>query len=141
MIRNLTKMTLVSATPFHAISFPNRLRGMIGRKFSAFDAMVFPRCSSVHTFFMGIPLDLVFLSGDSRVLKTVSDARPWRPCFRCSGAKSVVELPSGTVARTGTEPGDQYDLSMELDEGTRKVWNEIYKKRGMENIAVPMGEK
>lgn len=134
-------MTIVSATPVHAQSFPVRLRGMIGRNFSNFDAMVFPRCSSVHTFFMSIPLDLVFLSGDGRVLKTVSDAQPWRPCFRCPGAKTVVELPEGTVMRTETQPGDQCDLNMEMDEGMRKIWNEIYKKHGVENIAVPMGEK
>ena len=141
MIRNLTKMKLVSAEPFNALSFSNRLRGMIGRDFSSFDAMIFPKCSSVHTFFMAFPLDLVFLSGENRVLKTVPYAKPWRPCFRCPGSRTVVELPAGTVERTGTQPGDQYDLSMELDEGTRKVWDEIYKKRGMENIAVPMGEK
>lgn len=141
MIRNLTKMKLVSAAPFSARTFPDRLRGMIGRNFSGFDAMIFPRCSSVHTFFMAFPLDLVFLSGEGRVLKTVPGARPWRPCFRCAGAKTVVELPEGMVERSATTPGDQYDLSMELDEETKKVWDEIYKKNGVENIAVPMGEK
>ena len=141
MIRTLTKMKIVSAAPYSALSFHDRLRGMIGRDFSSFDAMIFPRCSSVHTFFMSFPLDLVFLSGDGQVLKTVSSARPWRPCFRCPGAKTVLELPEGTVSRSGTSPGDRCDLNMEPDGETRKVWDEICKKRGMENAAVPMGEK
>lgn len=141
MIRNLTKMKLVSAVPFTAVTFSDRLRGMIGRRFSSFDAMIFPRCGSVHTFFMTIPLDLVFLSGEGRVLRTVSGARPWRPCFRCAGAKTVVELPEGALKRSETSPGDRYDLNMEPDEETKKVWNEIYGKNEVENIAVPMGEK
>lgn len=141
MIRNLTKMKLVSAAPLNALTFPVRLRGMIGRNFSNFDAMIFPRCASVHTFFMSFPLDLVFLSGEGKVLKTVTGARPWRPCFRCPGAKTVVELPEGTVERTETMPGDRYDLNMEPDEATREVWDGIYKKSGMERAAVPMGEK
>ena len=141
MIRNLTKMKLVSAAPFSAQTFSDRLRGMIGRKFTGFDAMIFPRCSSVHTFFMSFPLDLVFLSGEGRVLKTVPGARPWRPCFRCPGAKTVVELPDGTLNRSDTTDGDQFDLNMAPDEETKKVWDEIYKNNEVENIAVPMGEK
>ena len=141
MIRNLTKMKIVSEAPFSALSFRDRLRGMIGRKFSSFDAMIFPRCGSVHTFFMTIPLDLVFLSGEGRVLKTVSGARPWRPCFRCAGAKTVVELPEGALARSETAPGDRFDLNMEPDKETKKVWDGIYGKNEVENIAVSLGEK
>lgn len=141
MIRNLTKMKLVSAAPFRAVTFPDRLRGMIGRRFTSFDAMIFPRCASVHTFFMAYPLDLVFLSAEGRVLKTVPGARPWRPCFRCAGAETVVELPEGTLERSETTAGDRYDLNMEPDEEMKKVWEKVYEKNGAENIAVPMGEK
>ena len=53
----------------------------------------------------------------------------------------MVELPEGTLARSETAPGDRYDLNMELDEETKKVWDGIYRKGEVENIAVPMGEK
>ena len=63
-------------------------------------------CSSVHMFFMRIPLDIVYLDKDLRVVKAVSNLKPWR-ISAARGAKTVLELPIGTIARTGTAAGDQ----------------------------------
>ncbi len=64
-------------------------------------------CSSVHMFFMRIPLDVVYLDAGMRVVKTVPNLKPWRISFGAKGAKSVLELPAGTIQRSRTEPGDQ----------------------------------
>ena len=115
MIRNLTRKTVLSYRTFQATSFGDRLRGMIGRDFAqnGFEAMVFPSCSSIHTFFMTFPIDVVFLGADNTVLKTHPGCRPWRPVVRCRGAQSVIELPAGALAHTGTLPGDRLDLNAE----------------------------
>ena len=115
MIRNLTRKTVLSYRTFHATSFGDRLRGMIGRDFERndFDAMVFSSCSSIHTCFMSIPIDVLFLGADNTVLKTCPDCRPWRPAIWCKGGKSVIELPAGALAHTGTLPGDRLDLNAE----------------------------
>lgn len=63
-------------------------------------------CESVHTFFMRFPIDLVYLTRDHRVRKTRPAVKPWR-MSACLPAHSVLELPAGTVADTGTQKGDQ----------------------------------
>lgn len=115
MIRNLTRKTVLSYRTFQAVSFSDRLRGMIGRPFEqiGIDAMVFPSCSSIHTCFMTFPIDVIFLGMENTVLKTCPDCRPWRFAVWCRGALSVIELPSGALAHTGTMPGDRLDLNAE----------------------------
>ena len=106
---------MLSYRTFHAVSFGDRLRGMIGRPFEqiGIDAMVFPSCSAIHTFFMTFPIDVIFLGAENTVLKTCPGCRPWRPFIRCRGAQSVIELPAGALAHTGTLPGDRLDLNAE----------------------------
>jgi len=115
MIRNLTRQTVLSYRTFQAVSFCDRLRGLIGRRFERIgaDAMVFPSCSAIHTFFMTFPIDVIFLGADNTVLATHPGCRPWRPAVRCRGALSVIELPEGALVHTGTLPGDRLDLNAE----------------------------
>ncbi len=63
-------------------------------------------CQSVHTFFMKFAIDLVYLDKRRRVRKVCHAVRPWR-ASACLVAHSVLELPAGSVAPTGTEVGDQ----------------------------------
>ena len=109
MITNLTRQTTVARTPVSATTFFPRLRGMIGRRFAGFDAMVFPRCDGVHTCFMGIDLDLVYVDRDGQVCAICAGLRPWR-MHRAAGAATVIELPAGALAASGTQPGDRLDL-------------------------------
>ena len=81
--------------------------GLLGRKALADDeGLHIVPCGSVHMFFMRFPLDIVYLDRDLRVVKTVERLKPWR-VSAARGAKSVLELPAGTIARTRTERGDQ----------------------------------
>jgi Uncharacterized ACR, COG1430 len=48
-------------------------------------------CSSIHTFFMAYPIDVLFLSSDGVVLKIVSGLKPWRMAW-CKGATAVLEM-------------------------------------------------
>lgn len=115
MIRNLTRQTVLSYRTFQAVSYCDRLRGMIGRPFdqAGIDAMVFPSCSSIHTCFMTFPIDVVFLGTDNTVLETYPELRPWRFAVWCRKAQSVIEFPAGALAHTGTMPGDRLDLNAE----------------------------
>ena len=96
----------------------NEVRGMIGRDFSRFDAMVFRRCSAVHTFFMSMELDIVFAGCNNTVLKTVERVRPWRFCVRCPEAYFTIELPAGAIERSLTQVGDTLDLYAGLTDDT-----------------------
>lgn len=57
-------------------------------------------------FFMRFAIDAVFLGADGRVVRTAERLRPWTPATWARGARDVLELPAGTVARTGTQAGD-----------------------------------
>ena len=108
---NRTKKNILAEKPWTARSFAIRARGMIGRKFDSFDAMIFPRCPAVHTFFMSMPIDIVFLSSENRILALYHNVKPWKACIRCAGASQTIELPAGTLQRTGAECDDLLDLN------------------------------
>lgn len=62
-------------------------------------------CNSIHMFFMRFPLDVAFLDRDGRVLRVLHGIRPWRVSSIVRGARSVLELPAGTLSAAGVEPG------------------------------------
>ena len=76
MIVNQNRNTTIACKPFHAVRLWDRTRGMIGREFGeAFDAMVFSACNAIHTFFMKIPLDVLFLNRENTVVAQRSSLR------------------------------------------------------------------
>jgi uncharacterized protein len=82
-----------------------RMRGLLGRSgLEEGEGLLLRRASSIHTFFMRFPIDAVFLGRAGEVLKVAENLAPWRAA-RCSGARSVLELPAGESARRGLEPG------------------------------------
>ena len=133
MIINRTKKNILAKNAWTALSFAIRARGMIGRKFDSFDAMIFPRCPAVHTFFMSMPIDIVFLSGENKIMALYHKVKPWKACIRCTGAYLTIELPAGTLQRTGTECGDSLELN-DLQEV-------IQHTNGQTAESAPMGEQ
>ena len=85
---------------------PERMRGLLGRgELQPGGGMLLERCSSIHTFFMKFPLDLIFLDAGFSVRKTVRNLSPWRMAMSL-GAKYTVELPAGTLERVPVGRGD-----------------------------------
>jgi len=85
----------------------SRLRGLLGRgTLPEGEALVIDPCASIHTFFMRFPIDVAFLTRDLRVVRAILDLKPWRATRLYREAAMVVELPEGTLARTGTREGD-----------------------------------
>lgn len=119
MIFNLDTQRYLARFPRTALSVPDRMRGMIGRRFSPeFDGLVFPRCGAIHMLFMSIPLDVLFLDREGKVLAAFPDLRPWRLYAGCRGAATTVELPTGTIAASGTEAGHFVNLNCSLSTET-----------------------
>lgn len=90
-----------------ARNFSERFIGLMGRADLPFgQGLHLVPCNSVHTFFMRIPIDLVFLDEGGRVLKAVSELPPWRATPPIFKARSVLELPAGVLLGSGTSEGD-----------------------------------
>jgi uncharacterized membrane protein (UPF0127 family) len=66
-------------------------------------------CESVHSFFMKFTIDVLYLDRKHRVKKIRPEMTPWR-MSACLTAHSVLELPAGTIAGTGTQAGDQLEI-------------------------------
>jgi uncharacterized membrane protein (UPF0127 family) len=69
-------------------------------------------CEAIHTFGMKFSIDVAFLSKRRKVLKVRQDMPRRRMAF-CIRAHSVLELPTGVLERTGTQPGDQLEFEAE----------------------------
>jgi len=54
-------------------------------------------CNSIHMFFMRFAIDVLFLDREGRVKRVLLRLRPWRVSPIVFGARTVVELPAGTL--------------------------------------------
>ncbi|MBN1781049.1 DUF192 domain-containing protein [bacterium] len=72
-------------------------------------------CSSIHTFGMKYPIDVLFLDREQRIVRICREVGPNRTCKAPAGARSVVELAPGTANRFSN--GDILKLH---DEGSHK---------------------
>jgi uncharacterized membrane protein (UPF0127 family) len=82
-----------------------RMRGLLGRpRLASGEGLLLRPASSIHTWFMRYPIDVVFVDEDLVVQKVTEHLRPWRFSAH-RGARAVVELPSGEAAQRGVEPG------------------------------------
>ena len=86
------------------------MRGLLGRRgLERDEGLLLRPASSVHTFFMRFPIDVVFLGRDGDVLKIAPSLAPWRTAG-ARGAKSIVELPAGEAERRGLRTGDRLEV-------------------------------
>ena len=81
-----------------ADNYFSRLRGLIGRPpMTTGEAMWIIPCQQVHTHFMKVPLDIVFLDRGHTVLHIEHNMRPWKLSPWIRQARSVLELPPGST--------------------------------------------
>ena len=73
--------------------------------------IIFPEWS-IHTLFMRIPIDVLFVDRADVVVGLREAMPPWRPYAGVSPTRGhyVVELPVGAIGATGTAVGDQLVL-------------------------------
>ena len=108
---NLTRNTLLASEAVAAVTFFARFKGLMGTpELPSGHGLFLKPCSSVHTFFMRIPIDVIFLSADLRVVDMALELAPWRVSRVYFEAQSVLELPSGSVRQTQTAHGDQLEM-------------------------------
>jgi uncharacterized membrane protein (UPF0127 family) len=88
-----------------------RLRGLLGRDgLEQGEGLLLRPASSIHTFFMRFPIDVVFLDRALVVLGIQDTIDPWRAASQ-RGAKAVLELPAGESSLRGLKVGDQLSFA------------------------------
>lgn len=105
---NQTRDVVLAERVSEAATFFTRLRGLMFRgALEAGDGMRIDPCNSVHTCFMRFPIDVVFLDSERHVAAVINGMKPWRFSKLYRSSCEVLELPSGTLKRTGTVVGDR----------------------------------
>jgi uncharacterized protein len=109
--RNTDKASLLAARVVLAGTSRDRRTGLLGkREMEDLTGMWILPCEAIHTFFMKMAIDSVFLDKQLRVTKVKANLCPFRIAVSLR-AHSVLELPPGTVLRSRTEVGDRLECS------------------------------
>lgn len=103
---NVSRNCLLARTAYLAGTSKSRRKGLLGvSTFEEGRGLWIVPCEAIHTFGMKLPIDSVFLGEDLQVRDVRSGLKPRRIAF-CLRAHSVLELPAGTIIRSGTQIGD-----------------------------------
>ncbi|MFH1212013.1 MAG: DUF192 domain-containing protein [Candidatus Woesearchaeota archaeon] len=110
MLVNISKNTVIAKKIRHCNSFLSKSIGLMFHKKIIDEAWVFQFRTkvrySIHMFFVFFPIDILFLDKGDAVVGTVHSLKPFAVYSPRVPYFSFVELASGTLKRTGTEPGD-----------------------------------
>jgi uncharacterized protein len=112
---NQTRQLYVATELAVAQTHWSRLRGLLGVSADDFrngrGLWILP-CRGVHTLAMRFPIDVVYLDRAGTVVHLEHNLQPWRFSPVRMQAASILELPSHTVARTGTALGDSIEIKI-----------------------------
>lgn len=90
-----------------ARTYFGRMKGLLGKtQMEEGGGLIIPWCNAVHTFFMKMNIDVLFVDRKNCVVRFSSNVPAFRICWGGRGAHSVIELPAGTLERTRTQLGD-----------------------------------
>lgn len=103
---NKTSQNEICSRVITADSFGARSKGLIGTKTFDDSALFIAGCNWIHTFFMSIPIDVLYVDDNLVVKKVQSGLRPWRLPAPVFSAKAVFELPAGLAQEKKIKVGD-----------------------------------
>jgi uncharacterized membrane protein (UPF0127 family) len=108
---NVTRGTVLADRMEWAGTSETRRRGLLGRThLEPGEGIYIVPCQWVHMFGMKFAIDVAFIALDGRVLSVQAGLKPNRLSKLVLRADGVLELPAGTLASTGTAPGDRVEF-------------------------------
>ena len=106
-VTNQTRSSILAETAKVADTSAERRAGLLKhRELRQGEGLWIAPCEAVHTVGMKFAIDVLFLDRKRRIRKVREKMGPWRAAMSLL-SHSVLELPAGTVAATGTQKGDQ----------------------------------
>ena len=89
-----------------------RMKGLLGRReLPAGEGILIRPCNSIHMFFMRFAIDVVFVDRHGVVVRPVEAVAPWRIAGGGRRARAALELPPGSISRSGTRIGDRLEIA------------------------------
>ena len=110
---NLTKETWLATKVRKADNFLTRLGGLLKRtNLGPEEALWLTPSRGIHTIGMKFPIDIVFLNKSHHVVGLMAGLAPYRISPVHFNGYSVLEFPNGTIKKSRTEIGDQFEISL-----------------------------
>ncbi|MEM7033582.1 MAG: DUF192 domain-containing protein [Chloroflexota bacterium] len=107
IVENLTKSTTLVDRGRVADTFFSRLKGLLGSPpLERGQGLLLKNEKSIHTLFMGFPIDVVYLNNQQEVIKIDANMVPYRLGAFVRKSASILELPVGIVQESQTTIGD-----------------------------------
>jgi uncharacterized protein len=108
VVRNTTKDTVLGERIGIAETSLTRIVGLLGKRgLEQGSGLLIIPSQAIHTIAMKFPIDVLFVDRKWRVVHARSAMVPNRMTGVHWRARCVIELPSGIIAQTSTEVGDQ----------------------------------
>jgi uncharacterized protein len=106
-VTNATRGEVLATQSGKVDTFLRRGLGLMGKKsLPEGGGLIIEPCNGVVSFFMRFPIDVLFIDRDGGVQHAVSNLTPWKASKVVRGSRFVIELPAGSIARSGTQVGD-----------------------------------
>lgn len=77
-------------------TFLKRLIGFMFKKVKITDGKRFPKCNSIHTFFMFQKIDVIMTDKNNKIIKMYPSLKPWRIILPQKDIYYTYELPLET---------------------------------------------
>ncbi len=117
-VTNVTRGKILADRAEEASSFRARFVGLMGRReLRMGEGLHIVPCNSIHMFFMRFPIDALFLDREGTIVRLFPALTPWQVTSLYPQAHSVLELPAGVAAASGTQVGDRLVFQSMPDEG------------------------
>jgi uncharacterized membrane protein (UPF0127 family) len=117
IVENVNRGTVLGEAIEVASTAVQRVKGLLGREcLLDGQGLLFKETSSLHTFFMQFPIDIIYADKRGKVLKVASDVGPFKLTGAPLRAYYAIELPAGAAKRSNTHAGDNLRFAEEAFE-------------------------
>lgn len=112
---NRTQDTVIATQVRKADHYFARLIGLLPKKaLEEGEGLWIIPCSEIHSIGMRFVFDAIFLDKDLHVVHLMPEMKPMRISKMIKGAKTVLEIDGGMIARSQTQLGDQLSFDAVL---------------------------
>lgn len=101
-------------------TFVERAKGLLGVRKRDASVLKIEPCAAVHTCGMRVSIDVAFTDFEGRVLRCVSQLKPWR-IARCPRAHAAWEMRAGHCRALAIRPGDRLQARPPRERGAATV--------------------
>jgi uncharacterized membrane protein (UPF0127 family) len=82
-----------------ASNIDERMLGLMFKKeMPGCDGLLIAPCTSIHTFFMKMNIDVIFMDRNFKIVKLIYNMKPWRMTLISFRSYQVLEMKAGTLS-------------------------------------------